>query len=208
MASNTYHALTKAPAEGAPLIFTFHGTGGDEHQFFGLAREIVPEAGIVSPRGDVSEHGAARFFKRSGEGVYDMADLAARTEKMAGFIKAHKEANPSSPAYGFGYSNGANILASVVLKAPDLFERIGLLHPLIPWEPEPNSGLAGLKVLITAGRNDPICPWPMSERLIGYFEQQGSDVITAIHSGGHGLLEPELTELARLLTPSTVEAAA
>ncbi len=200
MAIDTYHARTKSPVNGAPLVFAFHGTGGDEHQFFGLAQEILPEAGIVSPRGDVAERGAARFFKRTGEGVYDMADLARRTEAMAGFIEAHKEANPGSPTYGFGYSNGANILASVALKHPGLFERIGLLHPLIPWEPESDPRLAGLQVLITAGQNDPICPWPMSERLIRYFEQQGSDVTTAIHSGGHGLLEPELTELARLLT--------
>lgn len=200
MTIDAYHALIKAPAEGAPLLFVFHGTGGGEHQFCGLAEEILPEAGIVSPRGDVLEHGAARFFKRDGEGVYDMDDLARRTEKMAGFIKAHKEVHPGSPVYGFGYSNGANIRASVVLKHASLFERVGLLHPLIPWEPEANPALAGLKALITAGQNDPICPWPLSERLIGYFEAQGSDVSTAIHSGGHGLLEPELTELARLLT--------
>ncbi|MEM7045448.1 MAG: alpha/beta hydrolase [Pseudomonadota bacterium] len=200
MAIEAYHALTKAPADGAPLIFAFHGTGGDERQFFGLAQEIAPEAGVVSPRGDVSEHGAARFFKRTSEGVYDMGDLAARTEQMAGFVRAHKDANPGAPVYGFGYSNGANILASVVLKHADLFERVGLLHPLVPWEPEANPGLAGVKVLFTAGENDPICPWPMSERLIRYFEAQGSDVSTAVHSGGHGILEPELTALAGLLT--------
>jgi phospholipase/carboxylesterase len=207
MAIDAYQALTKAPAEGAPLIFAFHGTGGDEHQFHGLIQEIAPEAGIVSPRGDVSEHGAARFFKRTGEGVYDMADLARRTETMAAFVQAHKAANPSAPLYGFGYSNGANILASVVLKHADLFQRVGLLHPLIPWEPEPNPGLNGLEILITAGENDPICPWPMSERLIRYFEQQGSHVTTAIHSGGHGILELELTELARLLTTPDASAA-
>ncbi len=202
MAIDAYHALTKPPAEGAPLVFALHGTGGDEHQFFGLAQEILPEAGIISPRGDVSEHGAARFFKRTGEGVYDMADLAMRTKQMAGFVQAHKEANPGSPAYGFGYSNGANILASVVLKHAGLFERVGLLHPLIPWQPDANPGLAGLKVLITAGQNDPICPWPMSERLIRYFEAEGAKVTTAVHTGGHGILESELTELARLLTAS------
>jgi len=54
-------------------------------------------------------------------------------------------------------------------------------------------------VLITAGQNDPICPWPLSERLISYFEEQGSVVSTAVHTGGHGILDPELTELARLL---------
>ncbi len=202
MTIDAYQALTKAPVDGAPLIFAFHGTGGDERQFYGLVEEIVPEAGIVSPRGDVSEHGAARFFKRTSEGVYDMADLAARTKQMADFVQAHKEANPGSPVYGFGYSNGANILASVVLKHADLFERVGLLHPLIPWEPEPNTGLKGMKVLITAGENDPICPWPMSERLIRFFEVQGSDVTAAVHSGGHGILEPELAELARLVTAS------
>ncbi|MEM9629048.1 MAG: alpha/beta hydrolase [Pseudomonadota bacterium] len=208
MASHAYHALKKPPAKGAPLIFAFHGTGGDENQFYGLAEQIAPEAGIVSPRGDVSEHGAARFFKRTGEGVYDMDDLALRTEKMAGFIAAHKETHPGSAAYGFGYSNGANILASVVLKHPGLFERVGLLHPLIPWKPEADPKLAGLKVLITAGQNDPICPWPMSERLIRYFEEQGSDVTTAVHTGGHGILDPELTELARLLNAPKAEAAA
>ncbi|MEL6962769.1 MAG: alpha/beta hydrolase [Pseudomonadota bacterium] len=200
MAINAYQALTKAPAAGAPLIFAFHGTGGDERQFYDLIEDIAPTAGIVSPRGDVSENGAARFFKRTGEGVYDMDDLAERTEKMASFVEAYKEVYSTAAVYGFGYSNGANILASLTLKRADLFERIGLLHPLIPWEPAPNSGLAEREVLITAGENDPICPWPVSQRLIRYFEAQGSRVSTAVHSGGHGILEPELTELARLLT--------
>ncbi|MEM9439894.1 MAG: alpha/beta hydrolase [Pseudomonadota bacterium] len=200
MAINAYQALTKAPAAGAPLIFAFHGTGGDERQFYDLIEDIAPTAGIVSPRGDVSENGAARFFKRTGEGVYDMDDLAERTEKMAGFVEAYKEVYSTAAVYGFGYSNGANILASLTLKRADLFERVGLLHPLIPWEPAPNPGLVGREVLITAGENDPICPWPVSQRLIRYFEAQGSRVSTAVHSGGHGILEPELTELARLLT--------
>ena len=77
---------------GGPLLFTFHGTGGDESQFLGLARELLPAATIVSPRGDVSEYGAARFFRRTGEGVYDMDDLARATDKMAAFVRAHVEA--------------------------------------------------------------------------------------------------------------------
>ena len=42
-----------------------------------LVRELMPGAAIVAPRGDVSEHGALRFFRRLGEGRYDMDDLAA-----------------------------------------------------------------------------------------------------------------------------------
>ena len=48
-----------------------------------VLEQLSPKAGVVSPRGDVSEHGAARFFRRTAEGVYDMADLAQRTETMA-----------------------------------------------------------------------------------------------------------------------------
>ena len=135
MAITHYQGQMSAPEPDQPLVFAFHGTGGDETQFFGLAQALVPGAGVVSPRGDVSEMGAARFFRRTGEGVYDMPDLAARTEKMAQFVAAHKAEYPGRETYGFGYSNGANILAAVALKHPDLFDRIGLLHPLITWDP-------------------------------------------------------------------------
>ena len=198
MSLDSYHALTRAPQPGAPLIFAFHGTGGDEHQFFGLAGQLVPGAGVISPRGDVSEHGAARFFRRTGEGVYDMPDLAARTERMAAFVASHRAAHPGAPVFGFGYSNGANILASVAMAHPALFDRIGLLHPLIPWAPAPQPGLAGRKVLITAGRRDPICPWPLSEALIGWFSAQGAEVTTEVHDGGHDLRQPEIAALAAL----------
>jgi len=200
MSTESYHALTKAPKSGAPLIFAFHGTGGDENQFFDLAQQFLPGAGVVSPRGDVSEGGAARFFRRTGEGVYDMDDLARRTKAMADFVAAHKTQNPGVPIYGFGYSNGANILASVAMAHPDLFDRIGLLHPLIPWGPDPVPALAGNQVLITAGKHDPICPWPMSQRLIDWFTTQGAEVSTEVHDGGHELRQPELLALQSLLT--------
>lgn len=195
----TYHARTRAPDPGAPLIFAFHGTGGDEHQFFDLVHHIHPGAGIVSPRGDVSEGGAARFFRRTGEGVYDMDDLATRTARMADYIAGHKAATPGAPVYGFGYSNGANILASVMMARPDLFDRVGLLHPLIPWDPAPVD-LTGRRVLITAGRRDPICPWPLSDRLIGWARDQGANVTTQIHDGGHEVRQGEIAALATLLT--------
>lgn len=199
MSLTNYHALTHAPEKGEPLVFAFHGTGGDEHQFFDLARELLPKAGVVSMRGDVSEGGAARFFRRTGEGVYDMDDLAQRTKRMAAFVAAHKASHPDADVYGFGYSNGANILASVTMAYPDLFDRIGLMHPLIPWSPE-RVDLKGRSVLITAGKRDPICPWPMSEALIDWAQQQGAAVKTLVHDGGHELRPAETEALAELLS--------
>lgn len=200
MSRDTYRYFAKQPAAGAPLVFTFHGTGGDEHQFTGLIEEALPGAGIVAPRGDVSEFGANRFFRRKAEGVYDMADLAARTKKMADFIRAHREGRPGAPVYGLGYSNGANILASVTFEAPDLFDRVVLMHPLIPWSPAPNPGLRSLDVLITAGRRDPICPLPATEALAAYFDKQGARVELGLHDGGHEVRPGEVDAISTFLS--------
>lgn len=199
MALDLYHHLSRPGAEGAPLVFAFHGTGGDEHQFSGLIGQILPRAGLVAPRGDVSEHGARRFFRRRAEGVYDMEDLRARTRRMTGFLRAHVQANPGRPVYAMGYSNGANILASVMFEAPELFDRAVLMHPLIPWTPAPQPGLAGRQVLLTAGRRDPICPLPQTEALADWLRAQGARLDLALHEGGHEITHPELEAVAGFL---------
>jgi phospholipase/carboxylesterase len=176
----------------APLLFLFHGTGGDEDQLFELGEHLLPEAHLIAPRGDVSEHGALRFFRRTGEGVYDMDDLAARTAKMADFVAARLGAVRPPRVLGLGYSNGANILASVLMARPELFNRAVLMHPLIPFAPPPQPGLAGRRVLITAGRRDPIAPASQTEALADYFRRQGAAVETHWHEGGHAPLPEEI----------------
>ncbi|MCX7303845.1 MAG: alpha/beta hydrolase [Hyphomicrobiales bacterium] len=192
MSTNAYVHKLLPGSPGSPLLFTFHGTGGDENQFPGLARELLPQATIVSPRGDVSEHGAARFFRRTGEGVYDMVDLARATAKMAGFVRAHVEAAKPSAVFGLGYSNGANILASIIFAEPALFDRSVLMHPLIPFEPAVKGSLAGKHVLVTAGRRDPICPPDLTSRLVAHLRKDGADAALDWHEGGHEIRENEI----------------
>jgi phospholipase/carboxylesterase len=199
MSTDSYLHLSNPPAPGAPIVFAFHGTGGDEHQFFEAIRRIVPGAGVIAPRGDVSEHGANRFFRRTGEGVYDMENLAEKVAKMAAFVRAHADSHPGVPVYGMGYSNGANILAAVMLTHPEIFDRAALLHPLIPWAPAPAPGLAGRRVLITAGRRDPICPFALTERLVAFFKEQNATIHTLFHDGGHEVPGEETQTLASFL---------
>jgi phospholipase/carboxylesterase len=189
----------KAGAPGKPILFVFHGTGGDENQFFDFGRNLLPEATIVSPRGDISEYGAARFFRRTGEGVYDMADLARATEKMAGFVKSLAETHQASEVFGLGYSNGANILANVLFEKAELFDKAALMHPLIPFKPKDNAGLAGRQVLITAGERDPICPVPLTAGLADYFRRQKAEVTVEWHSGGHDIRSNEIDAVGRFL---------
>jgi phospholipase/carboxylesterase len=195
----SYVAERTGGADGAPLIFTFHGTGGNEHQFHALASELVPEAHVVSPRGDVSEMGANRYFRRTGEGVYDMDDLWARADAMGAFMEAEKARVGASRVIALGYSNGANILAAVMLIRPDLVNDAILMHPLIPWSPEPQPGLQGKRVLITAGERDPICPAPLTVELEAYLTAQGAHVDTAWHEGGHELRPDELVAIQEFL---------
>jgi phospholipase/carboxylesterase len=177
---------------GADLFFVFHGTGGDEHQFSTLARDLLPDAHVISPRGDVSEGGALRFFRRTGEGVYDMADLAMRTKQMAAFVAAHKARLNPDRVIGLGYSNGANILASVMFHDGALFDRAVLMHPLIPFKPDEQPLLRSKHVLITAGERDTICPPELTRGLEDYFRSQGAAVETLWHSGGHDIRQTEI----------------
>ncbi len=195
----TYVAKRTKGAAGQPLFLTFHGTGGTEDQFHGFARQLMPGAHVTSPRGDVSEHGALRYFARTGEGVYDMDDLTRRTDAMATFIDAERAATDADQVIGLGYSNGANILASVALQRPELVDTLILMHPLIPWEPAPQLGLRDRKVLITAGQRDPICPAPMTQRLAGYLEAQGAHAQLHWHPGGHEISQSEVDAIAAFL---------
>ena len=190
---------------GAPLLFVFHGTGGDENQFFDLGGELLPGARIVAPRGDVSEGGALRYFRRTGEGRYDMADLALRTGTMIEFVKARIAESQPSRVIGLGYSNGANILASVQFAAPELFDASVLMHPLIPFAPPAAPGLEGRSVLITAGRRDPIAPAPATQQLADYFAGQGAATTLFWHEGGHELRPDELVETQRFLAGANAD---
>ncbi|HTO30387.1 MAG TPA: alpha/beta hydrolase [Pararhizobium sp.] len=188
----------KAGLPGNPIFFVFHGTGGDERQFFDFGGDLLPDATIVSPRGDISEHGAARFFRRTGEGVYDMADLARATDKMAGFVRRLADEHKASEVIGLGFSNGANILANLLIEK-DLFDKAVLLHPLIPFKPKVNAALAGKEILITAGQRDPICPAPLTQALADYFSAQKASVETEWHTGGHDIRQNEIEAVQRFL---------
>lgn len=195
----TYQAARTPGTGNAPLVFTLHGTGGDEFQFHGLASQLIPGATVVSPRGNVSEAGMNRYFRRTGEGVYDMEDLRTRTKALSAFLTAEKEAAGADRVIALGYSNGANILASVAFDAPELFDDLILIHPLIPWRPDPQAGIDGRRILITAGRHDPICPASLTEDLAAYLRSQGADLAVHWHEGGHEIQQEELVAIRTFL---------
>lgn len=198
MSRDNYIFHREPGAKGAPLLILFHGTGGDEGNLVRLGQQVLPFAHIVSPRGDVTEHGALRFFKRTGEGQYDLADLAYRVERMSAFVRAHASDHPGVPIVALGYSNGANIIAAMQFADPKLFDAVALMHPLIPFAP-PIADFRGKRVLITAGRHDPICPPEATEALAAYYRANGAALDIFWHDRGHEIGPGEVSAVAKFL---------
>jgi len=201
MSFDSYVHRARPGAPGAPILFTFHGTGGDENQFFDFASRLVPGATIISPRGDVAERGAARFFRRKAEGVYDLDDLARATKRMSEFVEANRDRYESSTVLGLGFSNGANILANVMIERPGLFEAGVLMHPLIPFTPPARTTGEKAHVLITAGERDPICPVPQTQALADYLRAAGDEVTLEWHASGHEIRPNEIEAIKTFLAP-------
>lgn len=198
------HTVEQGEGESAATLVMLHGTGGDERQMAGLGHALadaaLPGAAVMSLRGDVSEGGAARFFRRRGEGVYDMADLARATAKMASFLPRALDAHGRDPGQtvAIGFSNGANIAASVLFGEPGMLGGWVLMHPLIPFAVDMERA-EGTRVLVTAGRHDPICPPAETERLVRALETSGADVTLTWYDGGHQPGQAELADIARWL---------
>jgi phospholipase/carboxylesterase len=184
-------------ASGETLI-VLHGTGGNENDLIGIGQAIAPGAAILSPRGNVSENGAARFFKRLAEGVFDPKEVRSRAEELARFIRAAivKYGLDVTRVYTLGYSNGANIASTVMFIEPDLLQGAILFRPMLVFEPEEKGDLSGSSVFISAGRMDPIVPVSSVERLVELFEASRAEVTLKWQLTGHSLAPSEVREAA------------
>lgn len=188
------HQFIPADGDDGVVLLMLHGTGGDEHDLVPLARALRPGAAILSPRGNVLENGMPRFFRRLAEGVFDLEDLAVRTDALATFIDdaAATYAIDRDKIVAVGFSNGANIAASLLLKRPGFLKRAMLLSPMVPFEPATRPALSGARVFIGAGKNDPIIPLAQVDRLSHLLRDAGADVTTHLHPGGHTITNDEL----------------
>lgn len=190
---------------GSTTLLLLHGTGGDENDLIPLGRALLPGAAMLSPRGKVTEQGAARFFRRIAAGVFDQEDLKLRTEELADFVEAAKRTYELDPhgVVAVGFSNGANIASSILLRRPGVLRGAVLLSPMVPFEPETLPELSGTSVFIGAGRNDPMVKQEEVERLAAMLRDAGADVTVHWQPGGHTVTADELEAardwIARLL---------
>lgn len=189
------HRFVPGEEDGVTLLL-LHGTGGNEDDLISLGQELAPGAEILSPRGKVSEYGALRFFRRLAEGVFDMEDLVFRTHELAGFVEKATDEYSFDPAklIAVGYSNGANIAASLMLLHPGLLKAAVLFRAMVPLEPEVTPDLSNMPVFISAGRQDQMIPPDNTQRLADMLRKAGASVDLSWRDTGHGLTYEEVGE--------------
>ncbi|AHA30685.1 MULTISPECIES: alpha/beta hydrolase [Exiguobacterium] len=186
--------LYQAPKTAdAPIFLFLHGTGGTEQDLVGLVSLLDSEAGYLSVRGEVSENGMPRFFKRLAEGIFDEEDLALRTARLIQFLRdqAAERSFDLDRLIPVGYSNGANIAANMLFEEA-LFKQAILLHPMVPRRGVTLPDLSDVRVFIGAGSNDPICPAQETEELSALLKQAGASVDVTWSNYGHQLVMPTI----------------
>lgn len=185
------HIFRKGTDSAAPVLLLLHGTGGTENDLLPLADMISSGSSILSVRGNVSENGMPRFFRRLAEGVFDEEDLVFRTQELHDFL------HEACGTYGFdrqnvvavGYSNGANIAGSLMFHYQHALKGAILYHPMVPRRGLPLPDLSGVPVFIGAGKNDPICSSQETEELHSLLEGAGAAVTLHWESFGHQLTD-------------------
>ena len=186
------------PGSSKRTLLLLHGTGGNERDLIPLGRELDPRAALLSPRGKILENGMPRFFRRLAEGVFDLEDLKKRTNELAAFVAAAAQhyGFASDKVVAIGYSNGANIAASLLLVRPGTVHAAILFRAMVPLVPEKLPDLSLLRVWIGAGNQDAIIPTSETQRLVELLRNARADVTIRFFTGGHNLTNHEI-EIAR-----------
>jgi predicted esterase len=184
------HLFEPGTDPSAPPLLLLHGTGGTEHDLLRLGRAISPGSALLSPRGDVSEGGALRFFARLAEGVFDPDEVTRRTHALADFLRtaaAHYKIE-SHRLVAVGFSNGANIAATLLQLRPESLGGAILLRAMVVLpQPAAPATLAGKRALLLHGSTDPLVPADHPVRLAALLQAGGADARVQTIAASHGL---------------------
>lgn len=178
---------------GHQTVVALHGTGGTETDLLDLARSLWPAANILGVRGRETENGAARFFRRHSEGVFDAQNLKSEANALADFIgwASDEYEFEADKVWALGYSNGANIAASLLFLRPETLVGAILLRAMTPLQDD-LPDLGGKQIFFAAGDLDEMVPTQEIQDLQHRFKAAGADVTLNLAQAEHRLTNEDL----------------
>lgn len=197
MSTTAYHHVYEPGTDpSAPPLLLLHGTGGNERDLLGLGRMLSPGSALLSPRGDVSEGGARRFFARLAEGVFDPAEVTRRTHALADWLAAATKQYGLDPARltAVGFSNGANVAATLLQLRPESLGAAVLLRSMVVLDqPAKPGSLKGKRALLLSGEYDPIVSVKDPPRLAALLQAGGAEATVKFFPASHQLTQADIT---------------
>ncbi|TIQ29095.1 MAG: alpha/beta hydrolase [Mesorhizobium sp.] len=181
----SYRLMRPANASGE-CLFVLHGSGVDETTLAPLARRIAPRAVLVAARGAIRQEDGFRWFERITPTSFEQSSIRAETAAFAQFATeaAKRHDLDLTRATFLGYSNGANLVSTLMLLHPGLVRQAALLRAMPVLDDAPATDLAGTRVLIIAGATDQTYG-PFAPALVTLFSQRGAEVDARIVASGH-----------------------
>lgn len=202
------HRFNRPQDPDVTTLILLHGAGGNETDLMPIARRIAPNATLLGVRGRATEDGGNRWFRRVDATTLNQADLRSEAEAFAAFIEG------AVTAYGLdvdrlaflGYSNGASLLAAVMLLHPGSVRRAILLRGEDATKSIADGNLWGTHVLMLTGRDDALASIPSA--LADNLRAGGAVVEVRTLPVGHALSDLDVVEAAQWLRQNLPCAAA
>jgi phospholipase/carboxylesterase/glyoxalase family protein len=203
---NEFHHVFIPARESRRTLLLLHGTGGNERDLLSLGHAIDEGAALLSPRGQVLENGAPRYFRRLAEGIFDEKDVIARAHELAEFITAaiKRYLIDETALAAIGYSNGANIASAMILLGLARFRRAILLRPMVPLSNSPMTLLRDFQLFLSRGRFDSIASVEQVEALAELFRERGAEVDVQTQESGHELTTADVAAAREWLASTAI----
>ena len=197
---NFRYRIDRAANPSGEVIILLHGSGGDETTLFSFARPIWPQATLVGIRGRIVQNGETRWFKKITPTKFDQKDAVDEAEAFVKFLTdlGEEDQYDLSRATFVGYSNGANLLAVIMMRHPELVRRAVLLRSMPVLDTYPHTNLSKTNALIISGKKDSLYS-PFQPALSAMLTENGAKVDTEIVDSDHMIGEKDREMIVKWL---------
>lgn len=197
------YRLLNAGKNSGECLFLLHGSGVDEATLLPLARRLAPDAALLAARGRIPQEDGFRWFERITPTRFEQKSILAETAAFAAFTEeaAKRHGLDLDHATFLGYSNGANLVSSLMLLHPGIVRMAALLRPMPVLDQVPATDLGGLRTLIVAGAGDETYG-PFAPALVRLLDKHGADVDARIVPSGHEIGEPDAAIVSQWMARS------